>query len=218
MLQRLARKTSIAFLLVAAITVFEVTPGYANQNERLVKVAFVGVRFENLKTEIQNRIESDILRLMVEEKTLEVLPPQEVVRLVGRDKVMELENNLSKDSLLALAASLQVDYVFAGQLRNESSDTNRTLLAGRIVRVDRPTSLMYTLEVVRYYEEFSQDLVKIKLEFVTTIVPPPQSFFLRHWPVLVLGGIAVAGMIALILGVGRGASESGEQGSPQIQH
>lgn len=215
MLRKLARQPTVVYMLVGALLVFNVAPGYAQTNPDVVRVAFLGVRFEDVKADVQAKLQTDLLWLMTAEKSLQVLSPEDVRDRIGEREVSALLQNLSKDSVLALSEKLEVDFIYAGELANQSRDQRRILLVGKFQRYDRSTRAVYEYEILKYYEDFSQELQMIKQQFVNTILPPPSSsFFAQNWPVLILGGIVLVGILAILLGPGKTTVEGNPPPEP----
>ncbi len=172
------------------------------RQERLVSVAFLGIAFTETQPDVEATIISDLLAMMRLEQGLVVSPPSQLRELIGRERLEKLLSALKNEEMFALADELGVEYIFAGRLANKSDDPQRTLLVGDFKRFDRTTRQSFTIEIARYYHDFGEELRRIHREFVLSIVPSTQSFWTR-WPVLVIGGILVVGMVVLLLSPGK---------------
>jgi hypothetical protein len=195
------------YLLCATLVLTQSASAFLSTSSAPVKVAFVGVAFEDVNADLRKKIVDDLLSLMREETTLQVLSPEEVVERIGEERQMKLLSQMQKNDLLDLAAQLEVDYVFAGTLSNQSRDPNRTLLIGSFQRFDRLTRNVFSLDILRYAQDLGEEYKKIKQEFILTILPPPSRGLLAQWPVLLIGGIALVGVIALLLSSGKTSGE-----------
>lgn len=181
-----------------------------------MRVALVGVRCTDLKPAEEAKIVNDLLNLLQLEPSLVVVTPDESVRILGSATIDSLILLHSIPLLDQASQTLGVEYLFFGDIRNESRDRSRTLLAGRYYRFDRVTSALFSIEILKYYESFHEELITIRREFVETILPREGSILLS-WPVLLLFGITVVGMMALILKPGK-ASLEGTNNPPPTEN
>ncbi|MFQ5752941.1 MAG: hypothetical protein ACE5HI_13185, partial [bacterium] len=103
------------------------------------------------------------------ESKLKLIFPAEVQNTIGYDKTKVFLNNQEKASFLEIAQQLNVDYVFAGELVNNSRDPNRILLDGEIKRFHRPTQGILKFKLLSYYENLKAELIKFEKNYVDTI-------------------------------------------------
>jgi len=181
-------------------------PGRGGDDGVQVKVAFLGVYFEGLDQKIQEKILNDFLTMFQLEPSINLQTPTEIEGKLGRERVDLLLKNLSADSLLNIGTILGVDYIYAAKLANESKDSNQVILAGSFHRYDRLTGATYSYSILKFYQNFHEDLKIIKDQFVSTIKPRQESIFSK-WPVFLLAGIVLVGLIILFLAPGKTAGE-----------
>lgn len=177
----------------------------------VVKVAFIGIAFEEVNPDLQKKITDDLLALLREERSLLTLTPEDVQERIGEERKAQLLAQLQKNDILDLAAQLEVDYVFAGKLSNQSRDPQRTLLVGSLQRFDRATRASFSIDILRYANDLGEDFKKIKQEFIITILPSSSRSLADVLPILLVGGIALVGILALLLSTGK---TSGEERTP----
>ena len=189
------RLSFVLFLIVALNTTF-VTPCRARTQESKVTVAFLGVHGEGLQEKVQDKILNDFLAMLQLEPSLEVLTPSELRKSIGDERVDRMLLDLPQDSLLNLCSLLTVDYLYAAKFRNQSKDSSKVILVGNFYRYDRLTGATYSYSVLKFYEDFPDELRTIKEQFVLTIIPRRQSIF-TNWPFLVIAAIAVVGIFIL---------------------
>lgn len=207
-MQRVVRPF-IVYLISTALLLTPTALSFAQTT--VVKVAFIGIAFEDVSPDIQKKILNDLLALLQEERSLLTLTPEDVQERIGEERRAQLLAQLQKTSILDLAAQLDVDYVFAGKLSNQSRDPQRTLLVGSIQRFDRATRASFSIDILRYANDLGEDFKKIKQEFIATILPSTSSTLASALPVLIVGGIALIGILALLLSTGK---TSGEERTP----
>lgn len=207
-MQRVVRPF-IVYLVSAALLVTPTALAYAQTT--MVKVAFIGIAFEDVSPDIQKKITDDLLALLREERLLSILTPEDVQERIGEERRAQLLAQLQKTSILDLALQLDVDYVFAGKLSNQSRDPQRTLLVGSVQRFDRATRASFSIDILRYANDLGEDFTKIKQELVVTILPSTSSALASALPLLIVGGIALIGVLALLLSTGK---TSGEERTP----
>jgi hypothetical protein len=199
----------VVYLVCVALLVSPTASAFAQTS--VVKVAFLGIAFEDVSPEIQKKVSDDLLSLLREERSLLTLTPDEIRERIGEERRAQLVAQMQRSSMLDLAAQLDVDYIFAGRLSNQSKDPNRTLLVGSIQRFDRATRATFSYDILRYAHDLGEDLKKIKHELVVTILPSTSSSLADALPLLIVGGIALLGILALLLSTGK---TSGEERTP----
>lgn len=199
----------IVYLVSLAMLVTPTALAFAQTT--VVKVAFIGIAFEEVNPDLQKKITDDLLALLREERSLLTLTPEDVQERIGEERKAQLLAQLQKNDILDLAAQLEVDYVFAGKLSNQSRDPQRTLLVGSIQRFDRATRASFSIDILRYANDLGEDFKKIKQEFIVTILPATSSSLADVLPILLVGGIALVGILALLLSTGK---TSGEERTP----
>ena len=189
-------KTAIVFLLIFSVTFIQIVPSFADSKK--VRVAFIGIQFEELPADIQKRILEKVTNLFTEESSLQLAKPTDIQAIFGREKVAEFLKQQDNTSFLNMVEELDVDYIFSGRISNNSRESGRILLVGELYRYDRVSNLRHKYEVLKYYENFGVELVKFKHEFVKTIVPYEGSGR-KIVPYLVLAGVILAGTAAFAL-------------------
>jgi hypothetical protein len=209
-------KTAVVFLLAFSIAYTQVVQSFAGSKEKKVKVAFVGIKFEGIENDVQTRILEKVTRILASQWSLQLLKPEEVQAAVGAEKVAEILNTQDKASFVALAEELGVEYVFAGILANNSRDPNRILLDGEIKRFHRATQGILSFEVLTYYENLEIELWNFKKDYLDTIVATKEAGKSREiWPLVILGGLAVAGIVAF-KAVGLSSPADREEPEPPV--
>lgn len=210
-------KTALVFLLTFSIAYTQVVQSFAGSKEKKVKVAFVGIKFEEIQNDVQTQILEKVTGILASELSLQILKPEEVQGIVGSEKVAEILNIQDKASFVTLAEELGVDYIFAGMLANNSRDPNRILLDGEIKRFHRATQGILRFEVLTYYENFEIELWNFKKNYLDTIVATKETDKSKEiWPLVVLGGLAVAGIIAYKT-VGKSSASDKEEPEPPVK-
>lgn len=207
-------KLVLAIVLIFAFNLVQLAPSFADAKKNKVPVAFVGIKFADLDSDTQQRIYERIHETMKNEAALQLLEPKEVEQRLGAEKITAFFTQPDSAAFRALAQELQVRFVIAGNLANQSRDPKRTLLVGELKRFDAATNLLHRFEVLKYYENFGVEVLKFKEEYVKTMLPSSDSG--GSWGWLIFAGLAVAGVIALtasFVKVG-GGSDDGGGGEP----
>lgn len=204
----------LVFVLCHSLVVLPAFAGPHYQDKIIVNVAFAGVAFDDVGEREQEKILDDLLRILQVEPTLNVMTPQDVRMRLGDEKYQELLQSRSKQALAEAAATLGVEYVFIGTLVNQSRDPNKILLSGHYYRFDRATGALFSIEILKYFESFHEEIIKIKREFVATIIPEAGGSFFTSWPVLLFFGLTIVGVMALILSPGKSSLEGQNNPGP----
>jgi hypothetical protein len=206
-----AFKKILAILLIFALNYAPLAPCFAGEKTHKVKVAFAGVKCNDMPEEVRANVQARVLELLEQESAFDLLKPQEVEKKLGAEKLAAFLAQPDSAAFRALAAELQVDYVFAGSLANQSRD-QRVLLVGTLARYDRAADILNKFEILKYHDNLGVEILKFREEFVKTIVPTGAGKS-KSLPFIVLGGITVAGIVALVLSSGREGSQ-GTGGAP----
>jgi hypothetical protein len=211
------KKISRSILVFLLCTSLIATPAWAesvNQENVAINIAFAGVLFEDVGEREREKILNDLTGILQVEPTLNVMTHQDVLARLGEAEYRELLTTRSKQACADAARSLGVDYIFFGTLGNQSKDPNRVLLSGRYYRFDRQTGALFSIEILKFFDSFHEEIIKIKREFVTTIIPEQSGSFFTSWPVLLFFGITIVGVMALILRPGKTSLEGENNPGP----
>lgn len=200
-------KTFLVIFLIFSLILAQFIPAIADSKK--VRVAFAGIKFEDLPEEIEKRIFDRLQDQLGSESSLELIKPAEIQETIGSEKMIAFFDQLDAASFSTLAEELQADYVFAGHLANNSRDSGRILLVGELFRYDRDSNLRHKFEVLKYYDTFGVELFKFRHEFVKTIVPEEQSKS-GILPYLLLAGVAAVGIATFALV----KIDAGSEGAP----
>lgn len=204
-------KKVLVVLLIFALNYAPLAPCFAGEKTHKIKVACAGVKCDGMPEEVRANVQMRVQELLEKESTFDLLKPGEVEKKLGAEKLSAFLAQPDSAAFRALAADLQVDYVFAGSLANQSRD-NRVLLVGALARYDRAANILNKFEVLKYHDNFGVELLKFREEFVKTIVPTGAGKS-KSLPFIVLGGITVVGIVALVLSSGREGTQ-GTGGAP----
>ncbi len=204
-------KATLVFLLVFALNYAQIAPGLAGANHKKVRVAFVGIKFEEMPKDVQERILERVREAIESQAGLQFIKPAEAEKALGPEKIAAFFNQPDSAAFRALIDGLQADFLIAGRIANQSRDPKRILLVGEISRFDRATNLFHKFEILKYYDNFGVELVKFKQEYVETMNPTATSGK-QKWVWLVLGGVTIAGIVAMTLSSIKAGAEG--EGSP----
>jgi len=204
-------KTALVFFLIFALNYAQLAPCLAGEKAKKVKVAFAGIKFDDVPSDVRARVLDRVQELLEQESSFQLVKPAEVEKILGAEKLAKFLAQPDSAAFRALAAELQADYVFAGRLANNSRD-NRVLLVGTLERYDRAANILNKFEVLKHYDNIGVEMVKFREEFVKTIVPTGEGRS-KKLPFIVFGGLTVIGIVALVISSSRSGAE-GEGGGP----
>lgn len=204
-------KTALVLLIIFAFNYAQIAPCFAGDKQEKVRVAFAGIKFDEMPAEVRGRVLERVQELLEQESSFQLMKLPEVEKTLGAERLARFFAQPDSAAFRALAAELQADYVFAGRIANQSREANRVLLVGELDRFDYAANILNKFEVLKYYDSFGVELVKFREEFVRTIVPTNTGG--KSLPFIVLGGITVVGIVALVLSSGKQGSQ-GEGGLP----
>jgi hypothetical protein len=207
-------RLALAAVLILSLNFVQLAPCFAGEKSHKVPVAFVGMKFDGLDSDTKERVYERIRETMTGESALHLIDPEEVQRRLGAEQVAAFFAQPDSAAFRRLAEQLQVRFVIAGHIANQSQDPKRTLLVGELKRFDAATNLLHRFEVLKYYENFGVEVLKFEEEYVKTM-RPNQEGGKSSWGWVVLAGIAVAGVIALTASfVKAGGEGEGGDGEP----
>lgn len=164
-------KKTVALLLIQSFAFSEAVPTLSTNEREKIRVAFVGISFEKVDSWHQKRIVRRVTEMLGNERALQVMAPDKVGEEVGEEEVATFLASLDKESFAEIAERLKMDHIFAGKLINQTPDPNRLLLVGNMIRYDVHDNQMYRFEILKYYEGFGVEVLRIKQELVDTITP-----------------------------------------------
>lgn len=207
------RRHVFIFFLCLCLFGIQVLPGYAAfLSQDAVRVAYLGVHFTDVDPDQQQNIDSRISVLVDAEPSLYSIPRQQIEQQVDGGLLNDIRRQLRKEDLQKAAQQLGADYIFAGNIENQSKNQELAALTGRIVRYDVATDNLYTLRIQSFFDDFNRELVRINDQLVRTIVPEKKDgFFKRFLPgILIVAATAIA--ISVLLGGTDGQSSGTENG------
>lgn len=212
-------KTIVIFVVIIALNYAQIVPVFAGEKNKSakVKVVFAGIKFDDMPADIRGRVLQRVQELLEKESSFELTKPEAVEKQLSAEKLAHFFSQPDSAAFRALAEELQVDYLFAGRIANQSREANRVLLVGELVRFDRAAGILNKFEVLKYYDHIGVELLKFQEEFVKTIVPSNQGGN-KALPFIVLGGVTLAGIIALVLSTSKSGSEGEGGGSGGDPH
>lgn len=200
-----------AVLLCLSILAIQTLPCYAEARDLPPKprVAFIGMYFENVPENVRDSVIERLQRLLSTQEGLAFVPPEEVKNNITDTLLERAIRYADQEAFLEIASKLDLDYVYGGNLANQSRTPSRVLLVGELYRADRKLGILNRFEMATYLEHLGEDLATFQKEYVKTAVPaaPPKKTL---WPWLVVAGVAIAGIIAMTLT----SSRFGAEGQP----
>lgn len=196
MIRKIPLRFPFVFFLVFSLNFTVVAPSWTFAQEKKVLVGFLGVRFAGLPEKLEEKIQNDFLAMLEIEEVFKVMTPSDIRKSLDPERFERLLDGLDPDSLFALCSELGVDYLYAAKIQNQSKDSTRTILVGSFNRYDRPTGASYSYSMLRFYEDFPEELRTIKEQFILTVIPRRESI-LSKWPFILVAGLAVVGIFLL---------------------
>lgn len=208
---QIAFKRPIVGVLIFSLLSLQITPALANGKK--INVAFIGLRLEQMPKEVRERILERVEDLLNAQTSLQVKSPQKVEEVLGAETVAKLLKNPEQGDFVELASQLQVDYIYGGNVSNNAGEGEKILLVGELYRYDRVSNLRHKFEILKYYSNFGVELTKFKNEFVKPIVGEVKTGP-KILPILVLGGVALAGILTFAFISAKGGAGGGRIQEP----
>ncbi len=203
-------KSAMVFLIIFSTLVSQTLPNLAAAlYQDKLQVAFVGLKFENVPERIRDTLSWRMAAILESQESLSVVTPDAAVVLYGRDKLAALVDRQEFESFLAFARRFQFDHVYSGTLANQSPDSNRVFLVGELNRYDLSTGSVNTFKINKDYNQFGNDLVRFKKDYVDALVTDGDSRK-SLWTVGILLGALIAAVIIVGSAGGFGGSEGGD--------
>ncbi len=204
-------RTGLVFLLIFSITLSQFVPGLASANNNKLRIAFVGLKFKNLPQDIQDILTARLNAILENQNSIILTKPEGARLAFGRKKITDLIEYQECETFLEFAREYQFDHVFSGILENQSSDNDQTLLVGELNRFDLSDGQINRFKINRDYARIETDLNHFNNQYVKSLIKI-ESTGRKPWTVLLIGGIVVASLLALRVGIGAafGDSEGGD--------
>lgn len=184
-------KRPIIFTLCFSLLAVPVLQAGAKSTSAVVRIALISTRI----TDVDGGVRGDILRRL--ERLFTGLPHVQLVpldALPGADGV----NPVDSTAVFAFGQRHHLDFIYAAELTNRGRDGTRVLLVGELRRYDLNAAFVHRYEILSFYDKLGRSLQQFREQFVLTIVPKEEKGK-NILPVLVLGGVAVAGILAMTL-------------------
>ena len=210
MVQISFRRAVVVVLLLSLLGI-QIRPALADGNK--IKVAFVGLDFENLPKGVADRVLQRVEDLLKAQSSFQVKDWKSVEEALGAEAVATLLKHPDQSTFSELANELQVDYIYGGNISNTAREGEKILLVGELYRYDRASNLRHKFEVLKYYDNFGVELLKFREEFVKTIVSEAKTG-LKILPILVLGGVLLAGILSFVFITAEGGAGGGGISDP----
>lgn len=162
-------KKGITIIILASFFHAQISECLAQINSSKIKVAFVGINFDQVSTELQKDILRHINSMLHSETSLEVLKPEEINALVRKEELEKLFENFDLQAFKKVAEHLKVDHLFAGKISQQNQSDDRAIIIGELKRFDRNTELLHKFEILTYQDKLGVTLLKFKKEYIKTI-------------------------------------------------
>jgi hypothetical protein len=174
----------------------------------MLRVAFVGIKFENLPQDIQHTISWRMAQLLETQDAFLLSKPEDLQIQNGQTRIAELVGNQDAASFFEFARQFQFDYIFSGALANRSSDAYGILLVGNLHRYDLATGQVNSYSLNVEYDQLGNELLKFKQAYIDLL--PNAKAGQKIWSKLFIGGIIVgaAVLVRYLAGSAKGGEES----------
>ncbi|CUT02227.1 hypothetical protein [Candidatus Kryptobacter tengchongensis] len=203
---RFFRKKFVVIFTILSLVVYDFYPTVVFAQRDKIKVGFIGFKFEGVGKKVQRDITNNVLYLLARKPSVEIVPPEEAIALVGSEKINAILSLPSENEVVLLSHMLGVDYLFFGNFVNQGNDTNNVMLYGTFECFDRPKRRFHTVEITWTYENIEEEVRKIDKEFVSKVLPSRGSALTNLFFIIVLG-LLVIGTYTLVWGLSAGESQ-----------
>ncbi len=204
-------RIAVVVVLLLSLLGIQIRPALADGNK--IKVAFVGLDFENLPKGVADRILQRVEDLLKAQSSFQVKDWKSVEEALGAEAVAKILKHPDQSTFSELANELQVDYIYGGNISNTAREGEKILLVGELYRYDRASNLRHKFEVLKYYDNFGVELLKFRQEFVKTVVSEAKTGP-KILPILVLGGVVLAGILSFAFITAKGGAGGGGSEDP----
>ncbi|MFQ6113607.1 MAG: hypothetical protein ACE5NG_05895 [bacterium] len=194
-------KIALVYLLIFSITFSQIVPSLASANHNKLQVAFVGFRFDNVPQDVQDMLVARINEMLETHPSIVLTKPEGARAAFGRKRITELIEFQDAESFLAFAKQYEFDYVFSGYFANQSSDNNQIFLVGELNRYDLSGGHVNRYRINKDYDKIGSELDQFKKQYIKTLIKVEDSGP-SLWPVLLMGGIVVAGLLTFRFALG----------------
>jgi|FaiFalFF_MnMetaG_3_1042247.scaffolds.fasta_scaffold13223_2 hypothetical protein len=204
------RNRILVVFAIFSLLIYEFTPSFIFAQQRgRPRVGFIGFKFDGVSEKTKREITNGILYLLAKKPSIEIVSPEEAVKLVGSDKINSVLSYPAENDVIILSHMLGVDYLFFGSFVNQGKDTNDVFLVGRFECYDKLNSRFHTVDITWRYDNIDEGVKKIDRDFIRKILPRGASIMTSLFFIIVLG-LIIIGTYTLIWGLsGTPESDSG---------
>ena len=202
-------KPVMVLLLIFTTTLYSVFPVQAKDEPKEIRVAFLGLKLENLPKEIREVVLWRMNAILETESSILLTKPEAVQLQFGQELIADLVELQQPESFLAFAGKNAFDFVFSGVLTNDSRDENEIFLSGELHRYDVASQHTNRYLINNSMAEFGNELVAFKDKYVRTISKGTHSS-VNPLTILLAGGITIAAIFLMRAGFRGGGRDEPE--------
>ncbi|MFQ5650599.1 MAG: hypothetical protein ACE5IY_11710 [bacterium] len=206
----LSVKKQFVYVLILSLLSAQNAALVAGGKAKQIRAAFIGLDCDDLPQEIEETLAWRINAILESEDALLMTKPDAARIAYGREKLAALLAQQDSEAFRTFADKYQFDHVFSGRLRNTAAEGEPVHLVGELTRYDLATGSLNTYMIDTSYEKVGNDLVRFKEQYVRSLFSPKKKG-LSPWPILLLGGTLIAGVVAFSL---KGESSGGGEVLP----
>ena len=200
------RKFIVASLIYSLIFV-QVFPNLVRADEKKKKVALIGIKFVNVPQQTEDIISWRMAAILELHNSFFLTKPDPAKIVYGRNEMDELLTKQEVELYQQFAKQFGFDHVFSGKLTNQSPDSSQVFLVGELSRFDLATGELNHYEIHTAYDNFGNELVAFKEQFVESVAIDKRNGR-SPWALVFAGGLVVATIVTLGLAFGSAAGGS----------
>lgn len=172
------------------------------------KIALIGIKFVDVPQQTRDIISWRMAAILDLKNSFYLTKPDEAKIVYGRNKMAELLAKQEVELYQQFAKQFGFAHVYSGKLTNQTPDSSQVFLVGELSRFDLATGELNHYEIHTAYDNFGNQLVAFKKQFVESVAIG-QRTGRSPWSFVILGGLVVATVLSLRLALGNKSGESG---------
>ncbi len=207
-MEKIRFKIFIIASLINSLIFVQVFPNLVRAGEKKKKIALIGIKFVDVPQQTRDIISWRMAAILELKDSFYLTRPDEARIVYGRNKMDELLTKQEVELYQQFAKQFGFAYVFSGKLTNQTPDSSQVFLVGELSRFDLATGELNHYEIHTAYDNFGNQLVAFKKQFVESVAIG-QRTGRSAWSFVILGGLVVATVLSLRLALGNKSGESG---------
>lgn len=181
-------------------------------NDDTVRVALLGIAFENIPEAEQQEILNRLSAVIDVHEKIEFIAPEDLQDdAISNIDFKQWSQNPEESRQAEIADLLNVDHLYWGWLENPRGEDREILLDGSLHRFDLHSERSYSMSILGELSTYDETLERFQHHMVETVIPQVEEAEEREgWPIYAVAAFALGGIVAIAISMYQGGSGSVE--------